>query len=360
MDDPVPTMDQTFGAMFIGVLFATLFVLIQCLCEEPTILYSFQGILTLQSYIFFEAFPQDLLRVKFLVASVWLLDATHLVLIAQSAYHYLVTKWGVQEALGVATAPLDLHLIFIGAPTLLCQAIWMFSGHNLLLATILGAACLAAFGLEVAISAQIIQVPSVAYFSVLKGEVIALFTLGAAVDVAIAFVLLFYLHQGKMKNHFESTNWVLGRVMEYTVATGLATSLLAVACLIAYLILPHTFIFIAMHFSLGRLYTNALLATLNSRRRLRAIAQSGQRAVPSFTVMTSRVVTTQVDDAISDDGYAHALKDLPPSPKSLTAASTPLRGMSPRALTRPRAGSVPCTPLSSPGFAGVGVVQDRF
>jgi len=58
--------------------------------------------------------------------------------------------------------------------------------------------------------------------------------------------------------------------MQYTIATGLLTSLFAFACLIVYFARAHTFTFIGMHFSLGRLYTNALLVTLNLRRNLRA------------------------------------------------------------------------------------------
>ncbi|KAJ7487148.1 hypothetical protein FB451DRAFT_1391993 [Mycena latifolia] len=57
---------------------------------------------------------------------------------------------------------------------------------------------------------------------------------------------------------FDRTTFVIGRLIQYTVTTGLATSALAVGCLIAYLARPHTFILIAMHLSLGRMYTNAL------------------------------------------------------------------------------------------------------
>ncbi|KAJ7318560.1 hypothetical protein DFH08DRAFT_1036358 [Mycena albidolilacea] len=134
------------------------------------------------------------------------------------------------------------------------------------------AACLATFALGILLSAQILQVPSVAYFSVHTAEVVALFALGGVVDVAIAVVLVVYLQQGK--THFDRTNFVVARVVHYTVATGLATSVLAIGCLAA-----------GMHFSLGRLYTNALLASLNSRRNLRQATR-----IPSFTVMTTRVI----------------------------------------------------------------------
>ncbi|KAJ6583065.1 hypothetical protein DFH09DRAFT_1309302 [Mycena vulgaris] len=253
-------MDATYGAMFIGVLFATFF----------------QGVLTLQAYIYYEAFPDDPVGLKALIASVWILDVAHLALICQACYHYLITSWGNNDALLVSTQPLDLHLVFVGMATAICQGfflyrIWTFSKKNWILTGVLGAACLTTFVLDAAMSAQISRVPSVASFSALTGEVVTLFSLGAAVDVAIAVILVWYLRAGETS--FNRTTFVIGRVIQYTVATGLATSALAVGCLIAYLARPHTFIFIAMHFSLGRMYTNALLATLNARHTLRRVLE---------------------------------------------------------------------------------------
>ncbi|KAJ7112087.1 hypothetical protein C8R44DRAFT_741814 [Mycena epipterygia] len=295
------TMDLTYGAMFIGAR------------------YSFQGVLTVQAYIYYESFPEDLRRLKSLVAVVWLLDAVHLVLICQACYHYLITSWGNNAALMLSTPELDLHLIFVGMATLLCQAfflhrIWTFSRRNLPLTIVLSAACLATFGLQVALSAQIIIVPTVSYFSHHTGEVVAAFSVGGIVDVCIALVLVFYLQQGE--THFDRTNFVVARVLQYTVATGLATSILAIACMAAsspifwsaFSDTPQ-----AMHFSLGRLYTNALLATLNSRRSLRQMPHT-QPSAPSFSVMTTRVITTTTDDE-------YPLAYISPSPKDLPTTS---------------------------------------
>jgi hypothetical protein len=54
-----------------------------------------------------------------------LLDVTHLILICQSCYHYLVTNWGNGAALLISTHELDLHLIFVGIATLVCQGFFL-------------------------------------------------------------------------------------------------------------------------------------------------------------------------------------------------------------------------------------------
>ncbi|KAJ7017154.1 hypothetical protein C8F04DRAFT_1200898 [Mycena alexandri] len=247
-------MAVTYGAMFVGVLFPTLYDF-----SNPEVLPliprndSFQGVLTIQAYIYYESFPTDRPRLKFLVASVWLLDVAHLVLICQSCYHYLVASWGDNAALLISTQELDLHLVFVGMVSAVCQGffltrwvdVYTFRGKNRILTGALSAACLTTLALEAAMSAQNSRVPSVAAFNSFTGEVLAVFALAAAglFDIAIAVILVWYLQQGKTS--FDRTSFVVARVVQYTVATGLATSG------------AWTNLLQAMHFSLGRMYTNA-------------------------------------------------------------------------------------------------------
>jgi len=163
--------------------------------------------------------------------------------------------------------------VLLGVATIMCQSfflrrIWLFSNRNIPLVVVLTALCLATFGLDIFMSVQNMRVLVVTEFQTLAPEVTAVFSIGAASDVIIALLLCYYLRRNG--SGFEKTNSIIAHLIRYTVTTGLATSMLAVACLIAYFVRPNTFIFIAMHFSLGRMYTNALLATLNSRRILRA------------------------------------------------------------------------------------------
>ncbi|KAJ7126267.1 hypothetical protein C8R44DRAFT_123275 [Mycena epipterygia] len=282
-------LNPTYGAMLIGTFFAIFF----------------QGMLSVQAYIYYESFPQDSWRLKSLVGSVWCLDLVHLFLICQACYHYLIDNWGYEPALLESTIELDLHIALVGAVTILCRAfflhrVWIFSRKNWLLVAGLTVMCLTTVGLDIALSIRTIRDRSVAVFSTDTPEIIAMFSLGAIVDLIIAMLLFWYLQRGRTS--FDRTNFVLTRIIQYTVATGLATSLLAIGCVAAYLIKPKTFIFVAMHFSLGRMYTNALLATLNSRRNLRsALGETGgvtwpgsvspnqSRSAPVFVVSQVRL-----------------------------------------------------------------------
>ena len=65
------------------------------------------------------------------------------------------------------------------------------------------------------------------------------FLLAVIIDTALTAVLVFALH--KSRTGFKSSNTMLSKLMTYTMATGLITSLNAIAGLAIAFALPHTF-----------------------------------------------------------------------------------------------------------------------
>ncbi|KAJ7864169.1 hypothetical protein B0H13DRAFT_2671278 [Mycena leptocephala] len=251
-------LDSSNGALLIGVLVSTFF----------------QGILSVQAYIYCESFPEDPLSLKALVRFVWTLDFVHLVLISQAMYYYLVTNWGNVAALALTTIELDLHLVFLSVATFTCQAyflhrVWRFSNRNKLLTGVLTAGCTSTLVLDLLLAAQTIAGRnSTKIAPSLKMESIAVFSTGGANDLAIALVLCWYLQRSQ--SEFDCLS-----LLELSILPSPPDwsrgNLLALGTLAAYVGSPDTFIWLAMYLSLGRMYTNALLATLNSRRKLRTL-----------------------------------------------------------------------------------------
>ncbi|KAF7356064.1 ANK-REP-REGION domain-containing protein [Mycena venus] len=250
--------DSSNGALLIGVLVSTFF----------------QGILSVQAYIYYENFPEDPLLLKALVGFVWTLDFVHLVLISQAMYYYLITNWGNVAALGLTTIELDLHLVFLSVATFTCQAyflhrVWRFSNRNKLLTGVLTAGCTSTLVLDLFLAAQTIASRNETKIAPSSKRIsIAVFSTGGANDLAIALVLCWYLQ--RRKSEFDRTNI---HPASTSTCRHLSDrySLLALGTLAAYVGSPDTFIWLAMYISLGRMYTNALLATLNSRWKLRAL-----------------------------------------------------------------------------------------
>ncbi|KAF7333301.1 ANK-REP-REGION domain-containing protein [Mycena sanguinolenta] len=281
-------LDSTYGAMLIGV-FTSIF---------------FQGILSVQTYIYYENYADDSWRLKAFVAALWSVDFVHLVLICVATYRYLIHDWGNDAALLQESTALNLHLVFLSISTLACQGfflyrVWRFS-RNTIVTAILAAACLTSAILNIYLSVQDIEHITSPYCT---AEILAAFATGAAADVLISLILCWYLHREMTMS--DRVNSLIKRVIWYTLATGLATSVLAMSALIAYVVWPDTFISLALNFSLGRMYTNALLATLNSRKHLRA------RLAPPIASKWSRISVSvpAFDDETSIPQNETAMKD---------------------------------------------------
>ncbi|KAF7290870.1 ANK-REP-REGION domain-containing protein [Mycena kentingensis (nom. inval.)] len=277
-------MDRTYGAFFVGYSYSALRHIVHTIfisALESQMACSFQGVLTLQTYTYFITYPSDHILLKSLVAAVWLFDAVHLGLIAQPIYYYLVSNWGNAAALTASTTQFTLHMIFVALPSLACQffflyRIWMFSDRKHVLAGILAVPCIAAFAGHVAIVVRIMRDFSVEKYSQQTKEMIWAISSSASADLFIAAALVWYLQKSKSPGvelsglgPYRRTDLLLAKVVQYTVATGFATSIFGFAVLATYLLSPKTFTFIGMYFSFGRMYTNALLVNLNARRSLR-------------------------------------------------------------------------------------------
>ena len=74
---------DTFGAMMIGGWIAT-------------IMY---GITTLQSYHYYQHYPNDKKSIKGLVAILWILDTVHVIFMCHALYYYLIDNFGNHEPL---------------------------------------------------------------------------------------------------------------------------------------------------------------------------------------------------------------------------------------------------------------------
>ncbi|KAF9449963.1 hypothetical protein P691DRAFT_811418 [Macrolepiota fuliginosa MF-IS2] len=248
----------TYGAMFIGVLFAIFF----------------QGILSVQVYDYYTNFPEDPRRIKIFVALLWILDLIHLVLIAYSIYYYLILNWGNTPALFQMIPSLSSHLFLVGISTLLSQMfflfrIWIFSKKNVYIAIPVLMGVLTTFGLIIATYAKVLQ------GSGLISGTVPLFVAGAATDLMIAVLVCYYIRRrSEGSRGMRLTRTLVGQVIRYTVATSALTSFLVLGCLTTYLAAPYTFIFIALHFSSGRTYSIAVLVTLNARRKFREAISS--------------------------------------------------------------------------------------
>ncbi|KAI0248843.1 hypothetical protein BJV78DRAFT_768053 [Lactifluus subvellereus] len=256
---------NTYGAILLG-------------CFGAAIL---SGILSLQTCLYFRLYPKDRLPNKALVVVVWVLDATHTCLIFSSAWTYLIANFGEVEEHGVAAyVPLPLalsiaatvvvtlitHLYFLRRLLNLSHNNWFIVGPLLVLAIARGASGLVAT----------VELARLGSFIACLAKYKSVITLGpsiaAAVDIGITAGMCFYLQEQRIG--FGTMDEVIDTLIVYTINNGSLTCIYTIVVLICWLILPHTLVFIGLHFALSKLYANSVLAMLNMRQALRVRSNS--------------------------------------------------------------------------------------
>ncbi|PAV22932.1 hypothetical protein PNOK_0288900 [Pyrrhoderma noxium] len=118
-----------------------------------------------------------------------------------------------------------------------------------------------------------------------------------------------------IRTGFKSSNTMLSKLMTYTMATGLITSLNAIAGLAIAFALPHTFYHPVFGNIGAKLYTNSMLALLNSRKRIRNYTQGddfGSSFTDSSTPRTSRRTGTLFTSfaAMTGAGTVNTISDI--------------------------------------------------
>jgi len=115
------------------------------------------------------------------------------------------------------------------------------------------------------------------------------FTLGlslsSAVDIIITAWLCYFLRAIRRSAASTTMIHVVDTLTLYTLENGSLTCVATTASLICWLTMPRNLVFLGLHFVIGKLYANSLLASLNTRKELRemrsyASPEDRERAMP--------------------------------------------------------------------------------
>ncbi|KAF9076561.1 hypothetical protein BDP27DRAFT_1210035 [Rhodocollybia butyracea] len=249
-DEPHVVVDNTMGAALIGVIAR----IVSCV----------------QTWFYFSRYPGDLWYIKSLVAIVWVFDSIHQALISHTVYFYVITNFSnAAEQAYLIWSILVSHRSFAFFSKLWTDLTSMklevlFNVSFGLLATYRMLVLTFPQGLDWIPSPKVFELFPVLFG---KGLSMAVNVLGALSDVVIAAGLFYFLHRSR--TGFKKSDTMISKLIAFSVSTGLLTSVCAVASLLSIIIWGKTLIYVAFYFSLGRLYSNSLLATLNARKSIR-------------------------------------------------------------------------------------------
>lgn len=233
------------------------------------------GILAIQVYIYSLSFREDKLAIKALVALLFFLDLLQTAFATHYAWYVLAGGWGDLYVLNYTPWTLTTISPLSGSIALLVQGffswrIWVLAQGNKVFLPILAligitsfGACVAAWYAGIASSSM----RNVAKASLLDPEVTGWLAGNVAADSMITITLVWQLSRRRNKG-FSKVNHVVHRAIRMSIETGALTTVATAIELALFLNSSVESWYFLPGMSIAKLYSNSLLATLNSRSHI--------------------------------------------------------------------------------------------
>ncbi|KAJ7812011.1 hypothetical protein B0H14DRAFT_1463542 [Mycena olivaceomarginata] len=278
------------------------------------------GVLTLQTFNYYSAFPKDGKFLKGLVGSIWFLELGQTIACWHSMYMVTVTYYGQPEH--ILSPPLSMEfsilfhaLIAISVQTFFLYRVWVLSSQWFIpiFCCVLNLVRLA---FNIVLFADLAKYRAYSRLTKeLKWEVIVAGTTSPVVDIIIMVSLVYYLWD--MRNtQFKQTTHIVNTIVVWTLERTLLTTATGVMQVVLYLA-RHDLSWLVFFLIQGKLFSNSMLASLNGRTRFRSLHDrpNGSHAL-AFNTM---VDTTHLDSILPigriSETQAAGSRDIYPSDK---------------------------------------------
>ncbi|KAJ7889854.1 hypothetical protein B0H14DRAFT_2691086 [Mycena olivaceomarginata] len=297
---------ENLGAMEIGVFLSLIMF----------------GVVAVQGYVYFRNSRPDRTGLKLLVGSVLFFELCHTVASCHAIYYFTVILAGMPElakpanSYSVSILPVFETLITALVQGFFAYRIRLLSGR-IYISLVCWTLCLLRFIGGMGVAAEgFLDVPREPDYFRLQDTYGWLITsslnVGAVLDVLIAVSLCFYIRRLYTPYNLPKSEELINRLITWTIQTGLITSLMSIAVVVAFQTMKHNFIWLALYTFLAKLYSNSLLVSLNARPHSRAAIRAPSPKSWDVTPPRTPNLTIQITRTIEDD--VHTLIGGAPGP----------------------------------------------
>ncbi|CAK5274024.1 unnamed protein product [Mycena citricolor] len=314
------TIDDTFGMLYIAVAVSS----------------ALYGAGVLQFWMYIRKYhKKDPLLVKGVVIAVQILDTVQQALVCESGtssprlhenmltpsqvYRYLVSSMRDPTILASVVKTLMIELFFSCAIATLVQHRKEYHPSAGSVGCQLDLMCDTVVLLIYA--AKAVSTDLLSDIIKLKNLSIAANTLSAAADITISVALVLLLHVAK--TGFKRSTDLINRLMIFSFNTGLPTSICALVATVCVAAFSNTFLYIFFFLLLGRLYTNSILVTLNSREYIKSSSDhhnsgeqyslennTGRPRMPTIPASNHDPITIRIETNTMQDYHSTSMGDL--------------------------------------------------
>ncbi|KAG9091160.1 hypothetical protein FS749_016748 [Ceratobasidium sp. UAMH 11750] len=222
------------------------------------------GIMVTQTTWYYVTYKTDRTWIKWMVAWLFVIDTLNTIFDIGLIWRYTITLFGNVEEI------LHSHWLFNVEPTMITSTIQSFYAWRVARLTgyawmgwALGFLAFVQFGAGLGSTIWASFLVDFSRFTEGKPVVITWLVLSALTDTFITCALSWHLLTNR--TGFPETDDIITRVVRMTVQTALITTLWATVNLIFFVAVPNN-LHLFFQLSLGKLYINTLMSTLNSRR----------------------------------------------------------------------------------------------
>ncbi|KIK59813.1 hypothetical protein GYMLUDRAFT_261808 [Collybiopsis luxurians FD-317 M1] len=280
-------LGSTFGALEISTIISSILF----------------GVVTTQTYAYHRSFPLDSFWTKIIVDTLWLVELGQTICTVHFLYYWSVIGYGNPNYLRRAPITLGLGVIFYGICVALVQGyftyrLWRLITHSptpyRLIPIMMVALISARFGVIIAGAVEAFRLPYYRPFvAKWRTLIIASQIIGACTDLSIMLTLVVSLRQRRV-DAYHSTVAMVDKLILWAIETGALTSAIGITILICILTMRDNFIWLSLLLLLPKIFSNTLLANLNSRANLRSVSSTHvlSTAQSSFNAGTSGVTGT--------------------------------------------------------------------
>ncbi|KAG7091865.1 hypothetical protein E1B28_008266 [Marasmius oreades] len=245
------------------------------------------GLFLSQLYTYYKRFPRDSVRIKALVAAIAFFNTVSVVLVSHSCWYYFVTTGNMKVAVWSMNVELTISMVISGiAESFLIYRVWMLSSRRTFLTYVLSLFAVAHFVSGLVSAVHFLGTKQTPYFSGvglepnIKIPSIIKLSSAAVCDTGIAIALCYYLQQ--KRTGYRRTDEIIDYLMILAINSGCLTSIASISCLLTYLIVPKTWVYLALCFVISRLYANTFLSALNTRQILQPTHEMDTPVLPNF------------------------------------------------------------------------------
>ncbi|TRM64794.1 hypothetical protein BD626DRAFT_489890 [Schizophyllum amplum] len=232
------------------------------------------GLVFLQCYMYFRAYPEDATWIKAMVAVLLAMDTAASALAGHGVYSYLVINYGNPEVLASIDTSLEIESLLTVLVTFITQVFYgnsinKLAGQRRYVAWIIYFMAFASLAFGVAAVANNFVSVHFSGLNLTSAKIVSGFALGGNALCDLAITLALCLLFTSSKTGFKPTDSILDRLLVFTINRGAIAFLVQVFNCGFYLWNPANLVWVPFHLCLSKVYTISLVATLNQRDKYR-------------------------------------------------------------------------------------------